>query len=81
MALEHRGFRVNVDVAEDEQGMQWVCRSSIEPVNGKSRHGAPVGAEVTIPKLKIDPLLAIHTLEHRAVSEIDTFCDSLQAEV
>jgi hypothetical protein len=75
LALEHRGFRINVDVAEDEQGMQWVCRSRIEAIDGK-RVDALTGEEVTIPKLKIDPLLAIHTLEHRAVSEIDSFCDS-----
>ena len=79
MALEHRGFRVNVDVAADEQGVQWVCRSSIERIDGNSAEGAPAGDELTIPKLKIDPLMAIHTLEHRAVAQIDEFYDRAHA--
>jgi hypothetical protein len=79
VALEHRGFRVNVDVAADEQGVQWVCRSSIERIDGNREAGAPAGDELTIPRLKIDPLMAIHTLEHRAVAQIDEFCDRAHA--
>jgi hypothetical protein len=75
VALEHRGFRVNVDVAPDEVGVQWLCRSVIERIDGNSAAGAPAGDELMIPRLKIDPLMAIHTLEHRAKSAIDEFCD------
>lgn len=79
MALEHRGFRVNVDVAADAAGVQWVCRSVIERIDGNSAAGAPDGDELTISRLKIDPLMAIHTLEHRAKSVIDEFCDREKA--
>lgn len=80
MALEHRGFRVNVDVAADEQGVQWVCRSTIERIDGQSAEGAPAGDEMTISRLKIDPLLAIHTLEHKAVTQIDDFYNRAHVE-
>jgi hypothetical protein len=73
VAFEHRGFRVNVDVAADELGVQWVCRAVIERIDGKSSEGAPAGDEITIPRAKIDPLMAIGTLEHRAVTLIDDF--------
>lgn len=75
MALEHRGFRVNVDVAADEQGVQWVCHSTIERIDGNSAEGVPAGDELTISRLKIDPLMAIHTLEQKAVIQIDAFYD------
>jgi hypothetical protein len=57
VAIEHRGFRVNVDVTPDELGVQWVCRSVIERIDGDSAKGAPVGSELTIPRVKIDPLM------------------------
>lgn len=79
MALEHRGFRINVDVAADEPGVQWVCRSVIERIDGDVAAGVPAGEELTIPRLKIDPLMAIHTLEHRAKAAIDEFCDRPKA--
>jgi len=80
VALEHRGFRVNVDVAPDEPGVQWVCRAVIERVDGGTNEGAPSGAELTIPRAKIDPLMAISTLEHRAVTLIDDFYDRRHAQ-
>jgi hypothetical protein len=73
VAIEHRGFRVNVDVTPDELGVQWVCRSVIERIDGDSAKGAPVGSELTIPRVKIDPLMAISSLEQRAVASIDDF--------
>lgn len=79
MALEHRGFRVNVDVVPDELGVQWVCRALIERIDGDSKKGAPVGPELTIPRVKIDPLMAISTLEHRSTLLIDEFCEQAQA--
>jgi hypothetical protein len=79
VALEHRGFRVNVDVVPDELGVQWVCRALIERIDGDSKKGAPVGPELTIPRVKIDPLMAISTLEHRSTLLIDEFCEQAQA--
>lgn len=79
MALEHRGFRVSVDVVPDELGVQWVCRAVIERIDGDSKKGAPVGPELTIPRVKIDPLMAISTLEHRSTLLIDEFCEQGQA--
>ena len=79
MALEHRGFRVNVDVVPDELGVQWICRALIERIDGDSKKGAPVGPELTIPRVKIDPLMAISTLEHRSTLLIDEFCEQAQA--
>jgi hypothetical protein len=73
MAFEHRGFRVNVDVAADELGVQWVCRTVIERIDGDCKKGVPSGAELTIPRAKIDPLIVISALEHRAVTLIDEF--------
>jgi hypothetical protein len=79
VALEHRGFRVNVDVVPDELGVQWICRALIERIDGDSKKGAPVGPELTIPRVKIDPLMAISTLEHRSTLLIDEFCEQGQA--
>lgn len=73
MAIEHRGFRVNVDVTPDELGVQWVCRAVIERIDGDSAKGVPAGPELTIPRVKIDPLMAMSSLEHRAVALIDDF--------
>jgi hypothetical protein len=73
VAFDHRGFRVSVDVTADEFGVQWVCRAAIERIDGDSKKGAPSGDELTIPRAKIDPLMAISTLEHRAVTLIDDF--------
>jgi hypothetical protein len=73
VTFDHRGFRVSVDVAADEFGVQWVCRAAIERIDGDSMKGAPSGTELTIPRAKIDPLMAISTLEHRAVTLIDDF--------
>jgi hypothetical protein len=75
VALEHRGFRVNVDVVPDELGVQWICRALIERIDGDSKKGVPVGPELTIPRVKIDPLMAISTLEHRSTLLIDEFCE------
>lgn len=73
MAFEHRGFRVSIDVEADELAVQWVCRAVIERIDGDSKKGVPSGVELTIPRAKIDPLMAISALEHRAVTLIDDF--------
>ncbi|HEY1997072.1 hypothetical protein [Paraburkholderia sp.] len=71
MSFEHRGFRVNVNVVPDEPGVQWVCRAVIERIDGDSAQGVPQDLELTMPRAKIDPLLAISTVEHQARSLID----------
>jgi hypothetical protein len=75
VALEHRGFRVNVDVTPDELGVQWICRAVIERIDGDTAKGVPAGPELNIPRVKIDPLMAISSLEHRAIAVIDDFLE------
>ena len=81
MAIEHRGFRVDVNVVPDELGVQWMCRAVIERIDGDSTKGVPPSPELTIPRVKIDPLMAISSLEHRAVALIDDFCEQGQAKL
>jgi len=71
MAFEHRGFRVTVDVAPDEADVQWQCRAAIQGVAGSTAAAHLPGIELTIPKLKIDVLMALSMVEHRAVTAID----------
>jgi hypothetical protein len=74
VAIEHRGFRVNVNVVPDELGVQWMCKAVIERVDGDDSRGVPEGPELAIPRVKIDPLMAMSSLEQRAVVVIDEFC-------
>ena len=74
MAIEHRGFRVDVNVVPDELGVQWMCKAVIERLDGDESKGVPAGPELAIPRVKIDPLMAISSLEQRAVVVIDEFC-------
>ncbi|HEY3596793.1 MAG TPA: hypothetical protein VGL08_04660 [Paraburkholderia sp.] len=71
MAFEHRGFRVTADAVADELGVQWVCHAVIERTDGDEKKGAPEGIELMIPRAKIDPLMALSALEHRARDVID----------
>ena len=73
MAIQHRGFRVDVNVAPDELGGQWICKAVIERIDGDTTGEVPVGPELAIPRVKIDPLMAISSLEQRAVVVIDEF--------
>lgn len=81
MAIEHRGFRVDVNVVPDELGVQWMCRAVIERIDGDSAKGVPPSPELAIPRVKIDPLMAISSLEHRAVALIDDFCEQGQTKL
>jgi hypothetical protein len=81
VAIEHRGFRVDVNVVPDELGVQWMCRAMIERIDGDSAKGVPPSPELAIPRVKIDPLMAISSLEHRAVALIDDFCEQGQAKL
>ncbi|WP_144113666.1 hypothetical protein [Paraburkholderia sp. BCC1886] len=78
MDFEHCGFRVSTHVVPDEAGVQWLCRADIERADGDSLKGAPEGLELTIPRLKIDPLMAVSALEHQAKSAIDDWCRQLK---
>ncbi len=71
VAFEHRGFRVTADAVADELGVQWVCQAVIERTDGDKDKGAPSGIEMLIPRAKIDPLMALSALEHRARTDID----------
>ncbi|CAB3803052.1 hypothetical protein LMG28614_05730 [Paraburkholderia ultramafica] len=79
MSFEHRGFRVTADAAADELGVQWVCHAVIERTDGHKEKGAPVDVELIVPRAKIDPLMAISALEHRARTAIDDWHDRGQA--
>ncbi|PLZ03506.1 hypothetical protein CY652_03690 [Burkholderia sp. WAC0059] len=71
MSIEHRGFLVDVDVVPDDTGFQWLCRATIEGVGEKAGKETLPGIELTIPKTKIDILMALSMVEHRAVESID----------
>jgi hypothetical protein len=69
--FEHRGFCVTADAAADELGVQWVCHAVIARTDGDEGKGTPPAIELVIPRAKIDPLMALSALEHRARTEID----------
>jgi len=71
MSFEHRGFQVAVDVVPDEADIQWQCRATIRGVVGSTAAAHLPDIELTIPKLKIDVLMALSMVEHRAVACID----------
>jgi hypothetical protein len=71
MSFEHRGFRLTVDVAPDEAGVQWRCRAAIQGIVASTAAARLPDIELTIPKLKIDVLMALSMVEHRAVATID----------
>ncbi|MFL9962382.1 hypothetical protein PQR02_15020 [Paraburkholderia sediminicola] len=79
MTFEHRGFRVTADAAADELGVQWVCHAVIARTDGDKRKGTPPAIEMVIPRAKIDPLMALSALEHRARTEIDDWYERGQA--
>lgn len=71
MVVEHRGFRITTDVAPDEGGVQWACRATIQGIEDETRDIELPGVELTIPKLKIDVLMALSMVEHKAASSVD----------
>ncbi|HTI18040.1 MAG TPA: hypothetical protein VL598_10280 [Trinickia sp.] len=75
MSFEHRGFRVSVDVVPDEADVQWLCCATIEGISEEARTAVIPNIELTIPRLKIDVLMALNMIEHRAVSSIDEWHD------
>jgi hypothetical protein len=79
VAFEHRGFRVTADAAVDELGVQWICHAVIERTDADKSKGGPPAIEMLIPRAKIDPLMALSMLEHRARTEIDEWHERGQA--
>ncbi|MDE1179681.1 hypothetical protein [Paraburkholderia sp.] len=73
MTFDHRNFRVTADVVADDLGVQWLCRAAIERTDGDIEKGAPEAVELLIPRAKIDPLMALSALEHRARTDIDAW--------
>jgi len=71
MSFEHRGFRVTVDIVPDEADIQWRCHAGIQGVVGSTAAAQLPEVELTIPKLKMDVLMALSMVEHRAVATID----------
>jgi hypothetical protein len=71
MAFEHRGFRVTLDAVPDETNIQWQCKAVIEGLEEETRHAGLPSVELTIPRLKIDVLMVLSMVEHRAVTSID----------
>ncbi|WP_144140327.1 hypothetical protein [Paraburkholderia sp. BCC1884] len=79
MAFEHRGFQVTAHAMADELDVQWICHALIERTDGDTNKGAPEGVELSIPRAKIDPLMAISALEHKARTAIDDWHEAGRA--
>ncbi|MFC0399043.1 hypothetical protein [Paraburkholderia rhizosphaerae] len=71
MAINHRGFRVTVDMAPDASGTQWHCEAKIEGIEERTRQARIPGVDLTFSRLKIDVLMAMSMVEHKAVTSID----------
>lgn len=71
MAVEYRGFRVTVDAKADATDTQWLCSAKIEGVTAEAQGAALPSVELSIPKLKIDVLMALSAIEHRAKDTVD----------
>ncbi|MBI0331302.1 hypothetical protein [Burkholderia plantarii] len=71
MSFEHRGFRVSTDVLPDDTGTQWHCSAKIHGVDDAYRDTTLPPIELTIPRTKIDVLMAISMVEQRARDSID----------
>jgi hypothetical protein len=73
MYFEHNGFRVTTEVVADSTDTQWVCQARIEGVTERTRDVQLPAAELSIPKLKIDVLMAMSMVEHKARDTIDAW--------
>jgi hypothetical protein len=71
MAFEHRGFKVNTEVVADPTDTQWVCSASITGSDERTRDVTLPPVDLTFPKLKIDVLMVISMVEHKARATID----------
>ncbi|MBB3258594.1 hypothetical protein F4827_003462 [Paraburkholderia bannensis] len=71
MAIEYRGFQINVDTKADATDTQWLCRADIKGVESQLRDVALPVVELEFPKLKIDVLMVVSMVEHKARQSID----------
>ncbi|AQQ31424.1 hypothetical protein KDW19_17545 [Burkholderia cenocepacia] len=71
MSFEYRGFVVSTDVLPDDAGIQWYCSSRIDGVDRDCVAAVLPPVELTISRLKIDVLMAISMIEHRAKDSVD----------
>jgi hypothetical protein len=71
MAIEYRGFRIATDAKADATDTQWVCSAKIEGYAGEAQDVTLPPVELTIPKLKIDVLMALSAVEHRGKDIVD----------
>ena len=71
MAIEYRGFQINVDTKADATDTQWLCRADIQGTEGEVRDVALPCVELAFPKLKIDVLMVVSMVEHKARQTVD----------
>ncbi|QBQ99650.1 hypothetical protein [Paraburkholderia pallida] len=71
MAIEYRGFQINVDTKADATDTQWLCRAEINGAKDEVRGVALPGVELVFPKLKIDVLMVVSMVEHKARQSVD----------
>ncbi|WP_322042183.1 hypothetical protein [Paraburkholderia sp. J67] len=71
MAIEYRGFQINVDTKADATDTQWLCRADINGVADEVRNVALPVVELEFPKLKIDVLMVVSMVEHKARQSVD----------
>jgi hypothetical protein len=74
MAIDYRGFRVAVDAKADATDTQWLCSAKIQGLAGEAQNVVLPSVELSIPKLKIDVLMALSAIEHRAKDSVDEWC-------
>lgn len=71
MAIEYRGFQIDVDTKADATDTQWLCRAEIKGIEVQVRDVALPVVELEFPKLKIDVLMVVSMVEHKARQSID----------
>ncbi|CAG9232298.1 conserved hypothetical protein [Paraburkholderia tropica] len=71
MAIEYRGFQIVVDTKADATDTQWLCRAEITGVEGHARDAVLPVVELALPKLKIDVLMGVSMVEHKARQSVD----------
>ncbi|MBN3854098.1 MULTISPECIES: hypothetical protein [unclassified Paraburkholderia] len=71
MSIEYRGFQINVDTKADATDTQWLCRADIKGVKDEVRDVQLPVVDLEFPKLKIDVLMVVSMVEHKARQSID----------
>ncbi|MDR3099520.1 MAG: hypothetical protein LBV73_20935 [Paraburkholderia sp.] len=71
MAIEYRGFQIDIDTKADATDTQWLCRAEIKGAQDEVRDVALPCMELAFPKLKIDVLMVVSMVEHKARQSVD----------